>query len=108
MPPILQANLRWFADPRYGHLAHVLSTPQPPVPHRRIASVVSTLREQQPLFDSHRTVHSQKADCDPARRCHAEDFPLAKLIVLVPAIQAWVEQARELPGFEICRGDIDL
>jgi hypothetical protein len=66
---------------------------------------VSTLHEL-PLFDSHRAIHSEKAYCDPARRSQAEDLPIAKLVVLIPAIQAGVEQARDLSGFGIYRGDV--
>jgi hypothetical protein len=63
-------------------------------------SAVSALQEL-PLFDSRGAIHSQKADCDPAPGTQAEDFAIAILIVVIPAIKAWMKQRRELSGFGI-------
>jgi hypothetical protein len=54
-----------------------------------------------PLFDSRRAIHSQKADCDPAPGSQAEDFAIAQLIVVIPAIEAWMKQSCELAGVVI-------
>ena len=57
--------------------------------------------QQLPLFDSCGAIHLQKADCDPAPGGQAEDFAAAKLVVVLPAIKAWMKQRRELSGFGI-------
>jgi hypothetical protein len=43
----------------------------------------------------------QKLDCDPALDSQAADFAIAKFIVVVPAIKAWMKQRRELSGLGI-------
>jgi hypothetical protein len=64
-----------------------------PVPRRGFRrinlSAVSTPQEL-PLFNSRGAIHSQKADCHPAGS-QAEDFAIAILIVVIPAIKAWMK-----------------
>jgi hypothetical protein len=54
-----------------------------------------------PLFDSRRAIHSQKADCGPALWGQAEDFAIAKPMVIVPVVKTGMEQGGELSGFGI-------
>jgi hypothetical protein len=57
--------------------------------------------QELPLSDSRRTIHSQKPDCGPTLGGQREDFAIAKLIVVIPAIMAWMKQRRELSGIGI-------
>jgi hypothetical protein len=59
-----------------------------------------------PFLDSRRAIHLQQADRGPAHGGQAEDLAIAKLIVAVPAVNAWIKQWRELSGLEIYRSDV--
>jgi hypothetical protein len=73
---------------------------------RRINRSAFSPLQELPLFDSHRAIHAQKANRDPAAGTQPEDFAIAILIVVVPPIEAWMKQWRELSGSGIYRGDV--
>jgi hypothetical protein len=73
---------------------------------RRINLSAFSPPQKLPLFDSRGAIHAQKADRDPAPGTQPENFAIAILIVVVPAIKAWMKQRRELSSIGIYRGDV--
>ena len=77
-----------------GRMLRVGTWRRRPVPRRGFRrinlSAVSTPQEL-PLFNSRGAIHPQKADCHPALGTQAEDFAIAILIVVIPAIKAWMK-----------------
>jgi len=62
--------------------------------------------QESPLADSSGAIHAQKAGCNPPLRSQSQDLSVSHLVVVIPAIDAGIEQGRELAGFRIHRSNI--
>ncbi len=66
----------------------------------------SSMLQQLPFFDSGGAIHPQKSSRSPASGGEADDASIADLIVVLPSVNAGMEQRRQFSGFRIYRSNI--